>query len=126
MTAKTLRGCVTTGCGDAKNWGIDAIRKATGCNGLLPATFNVRLDTPHKLRVDATLSRGDRTDRRGEDLFFERCVLALGGGMVRAWIARTSTNFHGEHVLEIMAEEWLRKQYRLEDNDPIDVQVFVE
>src|SRR6266849_6343508 len=123
MIKKALCGYLTTGRSDAKKWGIDAIRKATGCFGLQPGTLNVRLDAPHDLRADAMLSRKDRTDGRGEDLFFEHCWLALGGGMVPAWIARTSTNFHGEEVLEIMAEEWLRERYGLKDDDLIEVQV---
>jgi CTP-dependent riboflavin kinase len=126
MSTKTLRGCLKAGLNDAKNWDMDAIRRATGCSGLRPGTLNVELDAPHELRVDATLYRKDRADGRNEDLYFERCHLMLGESKVPAWIARTNTNFHGKKMLEIMAEEPLRERYGLKDNDCIDVQIFME
>lgn len=126
MTTKTIRGVLTTGLGCAKTWGIDEIRKATGCPGLQPGTLNVRLDIPYKVRTDALLRRENRIDKLNEDLLFERCQLLFGEVIIPAWIARTSRNFHGDHVLEIMAEERLRQRYDLEDNDCIYLQVFLD
>ena len=70
--------------------------------------------------------RENRIDKLNEDLLFERCQVLLDGVMVPAWIARTSRNLHGDHVLEIMAAERLRQRYGLKDNDNIYVQVFLE
>lgn len=89
-------------------------------------SLNVRLDIPYRLRADTLLLCENRIDKLNEDLLFERCQLLLGGVMIPAWIARTSRNFHGDHVLEIMAEERLRPRYGLKDNDRIYVQVFLE
>jgi CTP-dependent riboflavin kinase len=76
--------------------------------------------------VDALLLRENRMDKLNEDLLFERCQVLLDGVRVPAWIARPSRNFHGDYVLEIMAEERLRQRYGLKDNDNIYVQVFLE
>jgi CTP-dependent riboflavin kinase len=46
--------------------------------------------------------------------------------MLPACIARSSRNFHGDYVLEIMADERFRQRYGLKDNDNIYIQVFVE
>jgi len=126
MTKKTIRGVLRTGLGCARDWGIDEIRNATGCPGLQPGTLNVQLDIPYKLRVDALLLRENRIDKLNEDLLFERCQVLLEGVLVPAWIARPSQNFHGDYVLEIMAEERLRQRYGLKDNDNIYLQVFLE
>ena len=126
MTKKTLHGHVEPGCKDAKNWGIDDIRKATGWGHLKPGTLNVRLDAPHTLRADFHLPRGQREDGREEDLDFEPCWLVIGDGQkVKALIARTSTNYWKDSVLEIMAEVWLRECYGLEDGNAVAVEVWV-
>jgi CTP-dependent riboflavin kinase len=126
MTTKTIRGALETGLGCAKEWSIGEIRKVTGFPSLQPGTLNVRLDAPHNIRTDALLLREGRIDNLDEDLLFERCQLLLGGVTIPAWIVRTSRNFHGDHVLEIMAEERLRQRYGLKDDDYICVQVFLE
>lgn len=79
---------------------------------------------PRKLRVNALLLRENGIDKLNEDLLFERCQVPLDGVMVPAWIARTSRNFHGDHVLEIMAADRLRQRYGSKDNDYIYLQVF--
>lgn len=122
MVKKLLHGCVTGGCGDARNWGIEDIRKATGCDKLYPGTINVKLDAPHYLRVDCKLDRKDRSDLRDEDLYFERCSLITPTAHVDAFIARTSTNYWGNDVLEIMAE-WLDG---IKIGDAVDVDVCVD
>lgn len=126
MATKTLRGQVETGCGDARSWDISEIRRVTGFDDLKESTLNVRLDAAHNLRPDYTLLRGDRECGRDEDLYFERCCLVIGPYRVSALIARTSRDFWGPSVLEIMAEELLRQRYRLQDGDALEVEVWVE
>lgn len=111
-----------SGCGDARNWGIGDIRRVTGRDNLHPGTLNVRLDVPHGLRVDHTLRKEERTDRRPEDLYFECCSILWRGRIVPALIARTSVNFHGDYVLEIMAE-WVDD---IQTGDSIEVEVKIE
>jgi|GEM_PF-4421200 len=95
-------------------------------DNLKEGTLNVRLDAAHSLRPDYKLLRGDRECGRDEDLFFERCCLVIGLHRISALIARTSRNFWGPSVLEIMAEEMLRQGYGLQDGDVLDVEVWVE
>jgi CTP-dependent riboflavin kinase len=115
-----LDGRIKAGCGDAKHWGIEEIRKATGRGNLYGGTINVEIDHPHTLRVDHRLDRRDRTDQRQEDLCFENCWLITSTGKVSAVIARTSTNFWGDNVLEIMAE-WVED---LQLGDPVEIEVW--
>jgi hypothetical protein len=106
---------------DARNWGIEEIRKATGRTNLYAGTINVELDQPHKLRVDHTLDRRDRTDQRDEDLFFEDCWLITSTAKVSSVIARTSTNFWGDSVLEVMAE-WIEG---VDPGNSVEIEVSV-
>jgi len=123
-----VSGRVVPGCGNARTWDMSEIREATGNYNLVEGTLNVELEVPHILRPDHKLLREDRKDRpdHDEDLFFERCFLVIGIHRVRAVIARTSTNYWGPSVLEIMAKEMLRQRYRLEDGDTLDVEVWLE
>jgi CTP-dependent riboflavin kinase len=126
MVKNILSGQIVAGCGDGSSWGISEIQKATGYVKLKKGTLNVKLCSPHTLRPDYVLRRQERKDGRDEDLFFERCCLVIGAYRVPALIARTSTNFWGLSVLEIMAEEMLRQRYRLQDGDALDIEVCVE
>ena len=129
MAKMTLHGEYDEGSGDASNWGTDDIRGATGWSRLVDGTFNVRIEGPHTLRPDFHLARGDRNPAYAhthEHLDFERCILLLpGGARVPALIARTSNNFWGPSVLEVMAEEHLRSHYALAKGDCIDVEVWI-
>ena len=122
-----LRGRIVAGCGHAgRNWGISEIQKVTGYANLKQGTLNVRLEAEHNLRPYCKLPREDRKDGIGEDLYFEHCCLVIGTHRVPALIARTSTNYWGSSVLEIMAEVMLKDSYRLRDGDVLDVEVCVE
>jgi CTP-dependent riboflavin kinase len=120
---RVLRGTVKAGVGDAKNWPLEQIRSLTGRSDLIAGTLNVELDEPHAVRRDYTLHAASRNDGRREDLYFEECLLLIGSKRVPALIARTSTNYHGQKVLEIMAAEFLRSSHGLCDGDVIKVQV---
>jgi hypothetical protein len=122
MASKVLRGLISEGCGDAKNWGIEDIRRATIREDLHNGTINVKLDTPHCLRVDYRLDRKDRSDRRDEDLCFEKCWLITPTMKVEALIARTSTNYWTDAVLELMTK-WVDG---LKVGDSVDVEVWVD
>jgi hypothetical protein len=107
MTKKILSGHIVQGCGDAVNWPMaDILKKVGSCfRHLHPGTLNVKLDAnSHTLRPDFKLHRDERSDKavRHEDLGFECCRLVTEGGSLKALIARTSTNYHGDRVLEIM------------------------
>jgi CTP-dependent riboflavin kinase len=124
---KTLTGRIEAGSGHAgRNWGISEIQKLTGYTNLMQGTLNLRLEAEHSLRPCCILRREDRKDRIGEDLYFEYCCLVIGVCRVPALIARTSTNHWGPSVLEIMAEEMLRKGYGLQDGDTVNVEVWTE
>jgi hypothetical protein len=81
------------------------------------------------MRPDFHLAREDRNSAYAynhEHLVFERCILLLpGGARVPALIGRTSNNFLGPSVLEVMAEEHLRTRYALAKGDRIDVEVWI-
>jgi CTP-dependent riboflavin kinase len=130
MTKRVLCGRVAPGCGDAVNWPMDDIlKKVARCFGHLEkGTLNVTLDGTHELRPDFKLSKKERSDggTRPEDLSFECCRLVTATGSVRALIARTSTNHHGDGVLEIMAEKHLRDCLGLKDDDRVDIEVWIE
>ena len=119
-----MNGRVFTGVGDAKNWATAQISDLTGYQ-LVPGTLNVKLDQDHEVRPDFTLRMECREDMRPEDLYLERCWLLIGDDRVRALIARTSTNYHGPRVLEIMAEQRLRTTYALAKESELQVEVCV-
>ena len=98
----------------------------TGFPNLKKGTLNVRLEAEYSLRPHCILRREDRKDGIDEDLYFEYCCLVIGACRVPAVIARTSTNYWGQSVLEIMAEEMLRESYRPQDGDTVNVEVWVE
>jgi CTP-dependent riboflavin kinase len=120
---RILKGMIKSGVGDAKNWSLGQIQTVTGRADLIAGTLNVEVDELHKLRCDFTLPAVSRKDGRQEDLYFEECLLLIGSKRVPALIARTSTNYHGQKVLEIMAAEHLRNSHGLEDGHIINVQV---
>ncbi|HSM36060.1 MAG TPA: DUF120 domain-containing protein [Longimicrobiales bacterium] len=97
---------------------IDQIRATVRLPSLLPNTLNVNLQFPYRLRPDFTISRHDWAHH--EDVSFEACRV----GDVPAVIMRTSTNYHGDHVLEIMAEVNLREALGVETGDAVEVTVF--
>jgi len=92
------------GVGGAQRWGIEDIRRITENAKLHPGTINVAVHTQHELRRDFTLHRNERQDGRDEELYFESCWLRFRDIRMPAFIARTSTNFHGTWILEVMAE----------------------
>jgi CTP-dependent riboflavin kinase len=120
---RILRGIVKSGVGDAANWPLEQIRTVTGRRDLIAGTLNVRLDEPHSVKRDYTLLQASRDDGRREDLYFEECLLLIGLKRVPALIARTSTNYHGCTVVEIMSAQHLRNNYELNDEDIINIQV---
>jgi hypothetical protein len=59
-----------------------------------------------------------------EAMWFERCRLRRDNKSIRALIIRTSTDYHGFSMLEIMAECDLRDFFSLKDGDEVQVEVF--
>jgi CTP-dependent riboflavin kinase len=105
---------------------IDEIRERTGFRGLRAGTLNVKLPEPHPTRGDFYLRNSERRkpERGGEDWSFEICRVGRHGRSLKALILRTSTNFHGDNMLEIMAEEYLRDWLPVKDGDSVDVTVY--
>ena len=105
---------------------IDEIRERTGFRGLRAGTLNVTLAEPHTFRPDFTLLNSERRepDHKGEDWSFEVCRIGRHGRSLPTLILHTSTNFHGDNVLEIMAEEHLRDWLPANDDDRVEVTVY--
>ncbi len=124
---KHLVGAVETGVGAASSSLaplLSIIREASSLRDLRPETLNVRLREPYVLRPTFTI-HGSKVGRN-EDYHFEVCrVHDLPH--FRAFlglIMRTSTNYHGESVLEVMAEVNLRERLGLSDGTSVEVSVF--
>ena len=121
MKSRILIGKVFTGSGAAYHQHkshMPEIRAKSGLLNLVGGTLNVRLTEPYVIRHDLTFTREEW--ERGEDTFFEHCRIRGKGAL----IMRTSTNFHGDTALELMAECKLRDTYGLEDEDDFEVEVF--
>src|SRR5690348_10704662 len=104
---KHLVGAVETGVGAASSAlapRLSIIRETSSLRDLRPETLNVRLREPYVLRPTFTI-HGSKVGRN-EDYHFEVCRIH-DLPHFRAFlglIMRTSTNYHGESVLEVMAE----------------------
>jgi hypothetical protein len=122
MPTRIIIGHIENGSKNASTWPLEQIRKVTGYADLVEGTLNVRLDAAHTVRKDFILRREERTDRN-EDLYFERCALTVSGDRIRALIARTSTNYWTDIVLEIMAGCNLRSKYGLTDGANLEIEV---
>jgi len=124
---KHLVGAVETGVGAASSSLaplLTIIRDASSLKDLQPDTLNVRLTEPYVLRPTFTILGSEVG--RDEDYHFEACSIH-DLQRLRAFlglIMRTSTNYHGESVLEVMAEVNLRERMGLSDGTSVDVSVF--
>ena len=102
-------------------WPTDRIREIVGRPNLHEGTLNVQLSDAHIVTSHYTLPREE--NNRAEALYFERCTLFVGEEVIPALIARTSANFHGSKVLEIMADVHIRRTCGLHDGDEVSVEV---
>lgn len=100
---------------------IDQICKLTGYPNLQIGTLNVRLDHPHKHRADFTLRGCDWPKPDPEDWFFEKCKITRGGRTLEALILKTTTDYHGPTVLEVMAEEHIRSWLPVADGQEVEI-----
>jgi len=122
-----LVGTVETGVGAASRSLaplLSIIREASSLRDLQPATLNVRLSAPYVLRPTFTIF-GNEVGR-DEDFHFEVCSIH-DLKRVRAFlgvIMRTSTNYHGDDVLEVMAEVNLRERLGLADGSSVELSLF--
>lgn len=120
MTTRVLTGGVFSGAGIAARVleaHIEQIRVVVGLPALLPGTLNIRLPAPYRLVPDFAIGR--EAWSHTEDVFFQRCQVADLQGL----IMRTSTNYHGLSVLEVMAEVRLRDMLHLQDGEAVTVSV---
>jgi CTP-dependent riboflavin kinase len=121
---KHLVGAVETGVGAASSSLaplLTIIRDASSLKDLQPETLNVRLREPYVLRPTFTILGSEVG--RDEDYRFEVCSIH-DLQRLRAFlglIMRTSTNHHGESVLEVMAEVNLRQRMSLSDGTSVEV-----
>jgi len=125
MSICRLVGMVFSGAGVARQ-SLEPlmadIRRVSGLRELLPETLNVRLGHPYRLHPDPDLTFWAHEWNHPEDVFLQRCrIFALD-----ALIMRTSTNYHGDSVLEIMAEQRLRATFGLDDGSQVEVEVHEE
>jgi CTP-dependent riboflavin kinase len=126
---KLLTGIIEGGSGGASprtSEVIDELRELTGFRELRSGTLNVRLKEPHTFREDFCFTRDKRRepDPKEEDWFFEVCRVSRAGRSTKALILRTSRNFHGDCVLEVMAEEKLRDWLPANDSDSVQVEIY--
>jgi Domain of unknown function DUF120 len=84
-------------------------------------TLNVRLAHPHKHRADFTLRGRDWPKPDREDWFFEECKLTRGDRTIDALILKTTADFWGPKVLEVMAEEHLRSWLPVADGQEVEI-----
>jgi CTP-dependent riboflavin kinase len=116
-----LQGTVFSGAGiagDSLKPLLHYIRKLTGLHSLLPQTLNIRLPIAYTGTRDFVLEA--KAYSHYEDVYLERCRIRG----LDALIMRTSTNYHGASVLEIMAEVWLKREFGIADGDIETVEVF--
>ena len=118
---RQLQGKVFKGTGVASG-SLDPlmakIRERSGCPNLQRGTLNVRLADPYPGHTDFEFLAHEHAHH--EDVKFERCRVAG----IPALIMRTSTNFHGDSVLELMAESHLRSVLGVVDDDTVIIEVF--
>jgi hypothetical protein len=121
MNARKLRGEIIKGAGVATR-SLDPlfeeIRRRSGLHNLVPGTVNVRLKHWYPGHLDVTLLAHEHGHH--EHLFLERCQLFGKDGL----IVRTSTNFHGPAVLELMAQEHLKSAHGLDVGALLEIVVY--
>src|SRR5579863_9637013 len=122
VTSHRLKGTICKGVGVAVislQPYMNAIRQQTGLKNLVDGTLNLRLvNGTYVGHPDYIFQRGKYNP--DEDTYFERCMVRGLPGL----IMRTSTNFHGHSVLELMGEVRFRDQYALKDGDQLEIEVF--
>ena len=108
--ALKVKGRITDGVGDFRTRMTrypDVFERATG-ERLFPGTLNVDIGTPLKCREDFRI-RGVDIGEPGQDLLFERCVIAgRNAYRIRPYQLRGGGGGHGDHVLEIASAHELR------------------
>ena len=101
---------------------LSIIREASSLKELQAPTLNLRLSAPYVLRLTFTLFGSEVG--RDEDFHFEVCsihdlkrVQAFLGLIMR-------TNYHGDDLLEVMAEVNLRERLGLVDGSSVALSLF--
>jgi CTP-dependent riboflavin kinase len=125
---KIISGRVKSGVGVARKLEPELmalIRQRTAFPNLQAGTLNVHLGKPHYIQDHHKVKKAENIWwPKREAMWFERCQLRRNNKSIRALIMRTSTNFHGFSMLEIMAECELRDFFSLKDGDEVQVEVF--
>ena len=121
MNTIILKGIVFTGANVAlKSLSplFEQIKYRSGISSLIPGTLNLKLAQDHIGYLDIIFLAHEYNHH--EHVFLERCNIFNK----KALIARTSTNFHGNTVIEVIAQEHLRETYDLKDGDEVEVEVY--
>jgi CTP-dependent riboflavin kinase len=112
--ALRVKGRITDGIGDFRTRMTryaDVFERATG-ERLFPGTLNVDIGTPLKCQEDFRI-RGVDIGEPGQDLLFERCVIAgRRAYRIRPYQLRGGGGGHGDHVLEIASAHELRPLFK--------------
>ena len=110
MAQVRVKGRVTDGVGDFRvrmTRYPDVFERATG-ERLFPGTLNVDIGTPLRVREDFRV-RGADIGEPGQDLIFERCVIAGHKAYrIRPFQLKGGGGGHGDHILEIASALELR------------------
>ena len=96
-----------------------------------PGTMNLRLDSPvyRKVRRDLETMKGIHIDgfKDGKRTFGgAECFRAMVNGKAEAAVLVIERTIHDDTVLEIISPVNLRKQFKLQDGDGVEVSIFPE
>jgi len=116
----SIIGIVTRGTGTAGGTLgaiLSEISNKSGLAGLLPRTLNLQLEQPFSVVPDFCVRYQSPVGH--EEYRFQKCQIFD----LPCLIMRTSTNTHGDSVIEVMAEVQLRDALNLSDGDTVTVSI---
>jgi CTP-dependent riboflavin kinase len=103
---------------------LELLRKKVGMPNLVSGTLNVKLDHPHQHKPDFEFLRAEWPKPETEDWFFEKCEVSFRGKVAIGLILKTTTDYHGPTVLEIMSDKRLKKWFPLESGDEVEITLY--
>lgn len=106
--------------GDSLKPLLPEIRRLTGLSSLLLNTLTIRVPQDYTGRADFAIEPSEASQNR--TITLEKCRVRG----LEALIVRTSASTHGDRVLEIMAEVWLRQEFGIAEGDAETVEVFTD
>lgn len=93
-----------------------------GIPEIIPGTLNINLDAPYFVKPDAVISK-DEYKINNETILLQCCRIKGLRGIIMRPDSHESGYAHGPTHLEIMSQYHLRKALKLNDGDPIIIEV---